>query len=451
MPLFRKKSKQIIRDNEQRITGFQSSNIADYLGIFNEAVVMGNLVEAFSTISEIAFPILSIARRITNGSYQLRDSKTDGIIYDNERMNKFLSQPNPLYTFREMLLLLSCYEMVTGSSYLYGDVGFGTLTSRRWKYCDTYSVLPSQHVEAILQPRPKIFTAETISDIINNYRFSNGFEAMSIEPYNVMPLRNPSLTFNRDSLTKGDSRLLSVKYPISNLIASYEARNAIYVKRGALGALISKKMDAGGVVPLTPKEKEEIRKEYYDAHGISSDKSNVMISETPLEFIKMSMSIQELQPFDEHLEDAIQIAGVYEFPADLIPRKDKSTYSNQNNSEIGLYENVVIPKAEMIVQALNNFLGLENDGMYLSVSFDHISVLQPNKKEGAETEKSITETCRTNFFNGIITLNDWIAKIGGERKQDEFYNKYILDMTEEELSRIRIINEITKTQKNGNN
>lgn len=436
---FIKKGKShIIRDEQRNIIDIKDSNIDKYLGVFEEGVIMSNMINLFESISEIAFPVISIASCVAGGNYVLKDSKTDAIIYDNARINKFLSKPYPLYTFQQMVLLLECYQMVTGRAYLYGSLGLEALAKNRWKFCDSYSVLPSQNTSVVMQPSPKLLTAESITDIIKCYKVSNGYQNLQIEPSDIMPMTEVSLSFDK-SCIEGKSRLLSAKYPVCNLIASYEARNAIYIKRGALGALVSKKSDAAGTMPLTPSEKERLRKDYEDTYGVTGGKHPIMITDVPTDFIRMAMSIEEMKPFDEHLEDALQIAGVFGYPPDLIPRKDKSTFANQNNSEKSLYNNVVIPRAKQLVQSLNEFLGLENSGMYLAVDFNHVSVLQPDRKEAAEVDRSITDTCKTNFGNGIITLNDWIAKLGGERKKEPIYNKYVYDMDSLELSRIQTI------------
>ena len=101
--------------------------------------------------------------------------------------------------------------------------------------------------------------------------------------------------------------------------------------------------------------------------------------------------------------------------------------------------NAVIPETKSFVMSLNEFLGLENSGLYLDVSFDNISVLQPNWKEKAETDKITTETCKENFLNGIMTLNEWKAALGMDRANEKIYDKYILNMNEEELNLINTI------------
>ena len=167
---------------------------------------------------------------------------------------------------------------------------------------------------------------------------------MDIDPSLVIHYKDINMRLN-SSYLKGRSRLETQRYPIANLVAVYEARNVIYVKRGALGLLISKKYDADGSLPLTDKEKRNIRKEWNDNYGLTNDRSQMSIVDVPTEFVRINMSIQELMPFEETLADAIQIAGIYGIPSVLIPRKDMAKYDNQDIAEISVYSNIVIPEA----------------------------------------------------------------------------------------------------------
>lgn len=260
-------------------------------------------------------------------------------------------------------------------------------------------------------------------------------ETLIASPDNILHLKDVTLGSGVNHLD-GRSRLETLKYPISNLMAVYEARNAIYLKRGAIGAIVSKKTDQSGSVSLTRAEKDQIQKDYIENYGFSASKNTALITNVPIDYIRFNMSIEELMPFEETLADAVQIAGEYNVPAVLIPRKDQATFSNQDAAEKSFYENTIIPEANNFCKALNSFLGLENDGLYLDVSFGHIPVLQPNAEKEAATKKLVSETCKMNFLAGVITLNDWIAAIGGERIGEKIYSKYILQMTEDELVRI---------------
>lgn len=434
----KKKSSNIVAQrNSAGVIDFTDS-LSRYLGVFNPRYADGNMITLFEEISEVYFPVMAIVRRAVNGKFELKNTKDDSVIYNNERINKFLSRPNFYQTFTEFLIQALCYKLVTGKAYIYGGVVSEGLTKNRWRVCNSYVILPSQNVGMVTFPNIPFFTAESMRDIINYYSFYSGGQTIKIEPYNLMHIRDVCLKSISKSL-EGESRLNAVKYPVSNLIETYEARNAIYVKRGAIGALVSTMQDEAGNRPFGESEKEAILNEYEKTYGAGDSKHPIMVSRFPIDFKRFNMSIQELQPFDEHLEDATQIAGIYNIPPAAIPRKDQSTFSNQDLCERSIYMNAVIPETKSLIMALNEFLGLENSGLYLDVGFDHISALQPNWKEKAETDKITTETCKENFLNGIMTLNEWKAALGMDRANEKIYDKYILNMNEEELNLINTI------------
>lgn len=434
----KKQKYSLVRDENKNITNIvkmPSDDLYRYLGTFSPYNITSNTVTLFNEMSEVYFPVMAIVNRITNGRFQLKDSKTDTVIYENKEINKFLSKPNPLQTFEELIRQLEVYKLVTGNGYLYANTPDFIKSLPRYKVTDNYMVFPSQGVNINYKNQIKLFSAGEISDIIDYYTVTIGGSQTKISPLNLLHLKDTSIGDGTDHI-EGISRLVRLKYPLSNLMAVYEARNAIYVKRGAIGAIVSNSKDDSGNIPLTPKEKEQLLKDYNDTYGIVNDKNPTMVTGLPVSFIRFNQSIQELQPFEETLSDAIQIAGVYNVPAVLIPRKDQATFSNQDTAEKSLYENVVIPEAVSTCKVLNEFLGLENDGMYLDVSFDHIPVLQPNARDKAETDKIVTDTCKVNFLSGIITLNEWLSKMGGDMVDSPIYNKKMFEMSDDEVAKI---------------
>ena len=63
-------------------------------------------------------------------------------------------------------------------------------------------------------------------------------------------------------------------------------------------------------------------------------------------------------------------------------------------------------------------------------------VLQPNARDKAETDKIVTDMCKVNFLSGIITLNEWLSKMGGDMVEDPIYNKKIFEMSDDEVAKI---------------
>ena len=204
-----------------------------------------------------------------------------------------------------------------------------------------------------------------------------------------------------------------------------------------MGAIISGKSDQDGTQPLTPKEIEDLQDKFQRNYGLRHDKHQLLISEAPINYVQFGKSISELQPFEETLQDAIQIAGIFGVNKELIPRKDNSTFSNQRAAEIDCYSNVVMPLVNEFLEKFSHWSGLYNDGLYLSADFSQVDILVANRKEREEKNRIISEKCKIEFNMGIITLNDWRTQLDLDRVEENIYKKTLLQMTDAEVAKVK--------------
>lgn len=227
--------------------------------------------------------------------------------------------------------------------------------------------------------------------------------------------------------------------PISNLIAVYEARNVIYVKRGGLGFLINMKQDESGPIAMTENEKKEILQQHYGKYGVGKNQMPYGLSDIPLAFVRTNLTIAELQPFEETLADAISISGAYGIPAVLVPRKDQATFSNQSTAEKGVYSSIIIPLAKQFCSEFTQFLGLESSGYYLDCDFSNVDCLQEGLKESEEVKTNINARCKDQFLSGLITYNDWRAQIGESKFEEPMFDKTLFEMSDQERDIVKQI------------
>ena len=402
-----------------------SDIISEILGGFSPKVVDWNLVTLFHSMVEIQHPVELIVDRCLNAKITLKSYKDDSEIWNNEKVNRFLEQPNPMYSFDEFLTTFLCYYLVTGNAYVTSDLN-GFKTNEKWKYADNYYILPSHHVDIKLKNDGRVqpFSFKSVSDIVRSFDVVFNGQHSSFSPDSVLHLRETNLEFNSRSY-KGKSKLEGCKHPVSNLVAQYEARNAIFVKRGAMGAIFSKDKDDMGHIPFTEKEKKDARKKIDDTYGVTGGRETLMVLDKPIEFVRFNMSIQELQPYDEYLADVIAIASALKVPRDMAINKDKSTYANQEGSETSLYENAAIPLINKALKALSYWMGLINSGMYLNADFSHIPCLQANKKDEATTFKLNTTSYKELYSDNMITYNEMRVGLGYETIEgmDKFKNE----------------------------
>lgn len=403
-----------------------------------------NYIELFHCIPEIFAPIHAYASRIANADFQLRKNRNDQVVYDNENWNRLFNTPNPLQHFRELMYEAVVYEMVTGNTMMY----FNTPSTLNQDYTNIQTIwnLPSDQITIELKKPLKLYQSTTIEDIIATYKLD---DRNKFDPINVLHIRGTNIKWDKDMFT-GRSPLESASKAIANLIAVYEARNVIYTKRGALGAMVSEKTDESGKVPLTDYERKELHKDFQASYGLSHGKSPVALTSMPVRFERFGMSITELQPFEETLADAAAIYGALGVPFELAPKLKGETFSNQENAERSFYQNSVIPKANMYMQSLTNKLGLNEAKLYLHASFEHVDVLQENKKEKAAVDKQNGDTYMQRFLTGVAPLNDWIVANGNDKVSGPLYEKRLLEMTPEELEQVKSVLSL-KTVSNGTN
>jgi len=403
-------------------------------------VANSNFLTLYNTVPEVAWPVNYIASRAAGAKYVLKKYSDETVVWNNDIINRMLVKPNAFETWYRTLFKHFAYKLVTGNSYIkaaMSDTFAGAKTLYKW--CDRYVELESLLVRIeYKRVVGDIYGVADVEDVVEAYHHDIGdMYHRAIDPRCVFHDKDDFLGYQSGDPLKAKSRLYAVLKAISNLIAVYEARNVIYVKRGGLGWLVSDQKDEMGSKALTSDEKKKILDQANEMYGLERGKYPYGISDVKLDFIRTNLSITDLQPFDETLADAVIIAGIYGIPPVLIPRKDQSTYANQANAEKAVYSSVIIPMVQRFCQEFTRFLGLDQDGLYLDADFSDVDCLQTGKKEEQEVLRSITDRCKIEFESGLITLNDWRAQQGYERVEDPLYDKLVSEMTTDEIERVK--------------
>lgn len=411
-------------------------------------VADSNYLTLFQTVPEVFFPIDFIARRIAGAHFEIRKYSDDSIVYCSNRgsranrLNAILTAPNCLQRFREFVYQHHVYKLATGNAFVRAAMADSFQTMNKWEYCNNFWSIPSNWMKVIpANTTIPLFGIANLEELVKHYELCRNGDTLQIVPtYQVWHDRDGNAEFMAtvtSNFLKSESRLKAAHKAISNLIAVYEARNVIYVKRGALGFIVAKK-DGGalGTQAMKPEEKDDLVQDLNGRWGFGDGKMPMGVTDVPIEFIRLNLSISELQPFEETLLDAITIAGLYGIPDVLVPRKDHSTFSNQAVAEKSAYCGTVIPMANQFCEDLTLFLGLDKSGYYVSCNFDDVDCLQVGLKEAEEVKKLVNDRCLMQFNCGLITYNDWRAQIHESSLEGEIYNKVKFEMTPDELAKI---------------
>ena len=389
-----------------------------------------NFINLFYSLPEIFAPIHEIASRVAYANWQLRRNMDDGVDYNNKYFNKLFSQPNPLMSMQQFVYQAVCYEYLTGANLEY--INCPSTLTQDYTNILSWNNIPTQKVKFNKKPVDP-YSATSLTDFIDSYEIIG---SRKFESEKVMMMAFQDLN-SGNALDGFCSPLLGAKKPITNLLAVYEARGTIYIKRGALGFVVSKKSDESGLISLTPKEHREVQQEFQNTYGLTGGKNTVGVTSSPVEFIKTAMSIAELQPFDETLADAVAIYATLRVPKHLVPSKDNSTFANADTDITSFYNNVIIQTANRYAQMWTNRFNIPN--RYIFADFSHVAELQQNRKDKAAIDQIYGNVYLQRFTSGVGTLNEWITANDGVKSVLPLYDKKIFELDAEQLALVNSV------------
>lgn len=404
--------------------------------ILNGAYADVNFIELFNCVPEIAAPVHEIATRVADANFKLMKTYGDkSQDTGNAQFNRLFSQPNPLQGFRDMIYQAVCYELLTGKQFFY--VNAPGMLPVELATVSTWCNLPAHQTRIIKHRGISPYDITDISELIDHYEVPGQNGRMEVKTVDrVTPIVRMSL-YKGNDITCASPQIRGAEKAIHNLLAVYEARGVIYLKRGHLGILVSAKSDQSGTVALTPGEKKELVQDLHDDYGLRRDKSIIAVTNQPLSFIQTSMSIADLQPFNETLQDAVSIYKVLGVPRHLVPSIDNSTFANADADMKEFYNSVIIPKACQYAAYFTELFRLNGMRRVILADFSHVLQIQENRLESARVDQMNGSIFSQAFFAGVCTLNDWIVSRKGERETNDLYNKKIYMMTPEELATIK--------------
>ena len=108
------KSKDLISDKQGNVYGYVRNTLYD---IASPYVASDNFITLYESVPEVFFPVRYLVDKIVKGNFILKSTKDDSVVFNNDSINKFLTQPNALQSFDEFVSLHFLYKFLTGNSF----------------------------------------------------------------------------------------------------------------------------------------------------------------------------------------------------------------------------------------------------------------------------------------------------------------------------------------------
>ena len=286
-----------------------------------------------------------------------------------------IDTPNAMQTWSDVVYSMSVQDALYSNSFSYAP-------KRSFDVRNLLVPLPANKVQIFTSGKKlKQMDAE---DLIQKFKFMYDDESEEIIDWEDMLYLTTDDGMN---ILNPISRIDSLKYPLSNIKASYHKRNVLLENIGSIGILSTQNNDMGGAIPMTPEEKKQIQKDWYNR-----SKDELMITESQVDWKPMSYPTKDLMLFEELTADKLALIDAYGLNSNLFSSEKGSTFSNVKDSIRMVYTDTIIPETQQMYDSMMRQWGLHQEGYYLKADFSHLPALQVDEMARAETMKLRAET-----------------------------------------------------------
>jgi hypothetical protein len=320
----------------------------------------------------------------------------DGAEVTGHWMNELIANPNPTQSWSDVVFSIAVQDALYSNVFIYSP-------TRSFGIHNLFVPLPSNKIQVNLSGRK--LKQMDVDGLIDKYIFK-------YDDGNMETIQTPDMVYlmtpDGMNLVMPKSRIESLKFPLSNIRASYSKRNVLLENIGAIGILTAKNSDMGGSIPMTPEEKRTIQRDWYNR-----SKDEIIITESEVDWKPMSYPTKDLLLFEELTADKIALIDAFGLSANIFSTEKGTTFSNVRDSIRMVYTDTIIPETKQVYDAISQQLGLTKEGLKLVPSFDHLVVLQDDENVKANTIKLRAEAIEKMNQMGLNLTPDEIRQFIG--------------------------------------
>ena len=333
-------------------------------------------------LAEVFIPIDAIADRVASVEYKLRYKSTQKEYEPKGNLKKIIEKPNPFDTINDIVYKNVFSRYSDGNGYLYTKTPDYLKNPTIDNISNIWVLQPDVTMPMFKKEISNPFLMKDKGELIAFYETFFMYKHQ-IDPRYI----TQSTVLGLDEKGRGISPLTRVSRNIDNILAVYQARYNVYAKNGNGGILSKAPSAAGSSIQeaIEPASRDEILADLQNRNGITGNKNFIGISSIPLQFIKTLGTIAELQPFEETESNAVTIAGIFGVNKELIPKKDSTTFSNQQDAEKYLWQNVIKAVCDDEADILTKAYYLPEDIEFYA-DLSNVEALQEDKKTSLESD-----------------------------------------------------------------
>lgn len=263
---------------------------------------------------------------------------------------------------------------------------------------------------------------------ITSIKVKYGQEESTLNPEDVIIIRD--ITPGFDTLFLPGSPIKPLQQNINNLIGIYNSKGMLINYRGALG-ILSPEKEEGGSIPLSSDEKEEMQDELLK-YGLRRGQWKFIIANSAMRWQQIGIPYRDLMLTEWAEDDVRAVCDGLNYPFKLLANTESSS---MNGTEVDsfkkiLYQDFVIPFAEMIYEQLSEAFKAEENNCTIEKDYSHVQVLQEDDSKKAQARKTRNDALQIEFYNNMLTLNRWLELNGEDTLMGEEGKMYYYQLVQ---------------------
>ncbi len=337
---------------------------------------------------------LDVLRKATNYDYKasqvLRDINLKQAAFDNDILPMPIERPNELQTWKELKGLYETFISTTGNHYIYLHKGKITNIPA------AVYVLPAHLMKIVLKDNVNFQSTESP---IKSYMLIEGNQYVEFDAENVIHLKLPNPDYDVDGrhlygmspLRSALRNIQSSNYAIDNNIKSM-------LNGGAFGFVHGTDINK----PLTKEQADQIKERMVAMDSDPGRLGKLSGIRAPIAFTRVSLTTDELKPFDYLNYDQKQIANVLGWDDILLNNDSGAKYDNYELALKSVVTRTTVPSLEMYEKAMNDIIALfpGYDRAVYDHDYSELPEMQPDMK-------TLVEWLKIGVDIGAYTRNEF--------------------------------------------
>lgn len=387
-------------------------NLSTYLdkGYNSNADVYAVINQKATEVTRIPYMIKSIKDESSKEKYKqfksmVRDVFTPELIvkkaqietkaFEEEELPFPLERPNPNQTWRELFALYETFMDLTGNFYLYLLSPEDGLN--KGEPLEIY-ILPSHKMQIVLKENLDMIQEE---NPIDYYILTEGLQYIKFEVEKVIHIKLPNPNFDlQGSHLYGQSPLRSALMNIQSSNEAMSLTTKTLANGGSFGFISTKE-------PLTKEQAETLKDSLIEMDSSKKRLSNIAGSSKEVVFTRISLTTDELKPFDYLEYDQKAICNVLQWDDKLLNSDDGAKYDNYKIAIRRAITSGVSPNLRLLEEAFNTEL-LPRFKKYQNTVLIFDESQLPEMQEDME---KLTKWLNDTLDRGVISRDEYRAAI----------------------------------------